>query len=321
MPIVTLMVLAPVLTELVTGSTPVIGLLSPFSLILLFIGYSVPVVLIRDYVVRNRIGFAGTFAIGFAFGVYNEGLLAKTLIIAHNLPIKQFDQYGVIGGVNVPWMLTICLYHALAAVFLPILFTHARYPEAAARPWLGKKLAIGLAVGLVALASFSFMSSFVTRGTGGELVSLLAVMALCVILARRSHEHPFDEPAPGAAPTMKAFWLGISTLVAFFVLPPLAASHVSLLIYFAIVAAAAWFYVRLLHRSVPFTRDNVILFGLGFYVQSATFGGLLGLSIGSIDRVLTAVALDVALIWAARRVVRNAKTAPVAMTAPSGPAA
>lgn len=51
-PVATLLVLATVLPELFSGSTPPAGFVNPGVVVFLFFGYGVPVLLVREFAVR-----------------------------------------------------------------------------------------------------------------------------------------------------------------------------------------------------------------------------------------------------------------------------
>src|SRR5512135_1878497 len=88
-----LVLLAPVLTEVATGNTPLRAYLDPRIALFLTLAYSVPAVVIRELAVRRRLSVGGVFLLGLAYGIWNEGLLAQTLIRAEHVPIDRFDHY------------------------------------------------------------------------------------------------------------------------------------------------------------------------------------------------------------------------------------
>src|SRR5262245_17680889 len=128
-PALLLIILSPILAELLTASTPVTVFVAPATLALfLFLGYGIPVLLIREFAVRIHAWVGGLLTLGFAYGIYNEGLLAKTIIQKTQLPLNGFDNYGYVLGLSVPWMVVIGLWHATAAVLYPILICQMLFP-------------------------------------------------------------------------------------------------------------------------------------------------------------------------------------------------
>ena len=139
-PIVLMLVLPAVLAELILEATPAPEFFAPATLLLFtFIGYGMPVLVIREFAVRCKMSTAGIFVLGLAYGIYNEGFLAKTLLMEHDVPNPAFDQYSMLGGINIAWMSVICIYHAMCSVLFPILIVHACYPEEAEPRGWGEK--------------------------------------------------------------------------------------------------------------------------------------------------------------------------------------
>ena len=74
-----LVLVAPVLTEIVSGNIPAHALLNPKIAIFLFLGYSFPLLIIRELSIRWRLSVLGLFLWGLAYGILNEGLLAQQI--------------------------------------------------------------------------------------------------------------------------------------------------------------------------------------------------------------------------------------------------
>ena len=45
---------------------------------------------------RRQLGLAGLFVLGLVYGIFNEGIIAKTFYLATNVPINKFDGYGYV---------------------------------------------------------------------------------------------------------------------------------------------------------------------------------------------------------------------------------
>jgi hypothetical protein len=118
--LLTLVFSAPILTEIVSGNTPAHGLLDPRIGLFLFMAYSLPLLVIRELTLRWRLTTLGVFPLGLAYGIWNEGLLAQTLIRFEQLPIDKFDRYIYAAGFNFSWAAMIVPWHALLAVVFPL---------------------------------------------------------------------------------------------------------------------------------------------------------------------------------------------------------
>lgn len=220
---------------------------------------------------RLRIGVSGILLLGLAYGIYNEGLFAKTLIMQQHLPIPAFDGYGVFLGFAVPWAVLICVWHSIASVLVPITFTHALMPESeVSRAWTGKWLGGSLLLALVALGCLNFAGKQPSISSLLQLACLLAAMLLCLFVALCR---------PGLIPTggssaksgLRAFCFGFSTLLVMALLWTIASMRLSLFVFIAAVGGALWIYVHLFKRGNSKSLHEYVLFGLGFYGQMACF--------------------------------------------------
>ena len=116
----TLIFSAPILTEIVSGNTPAHALLDPRVDLFLLMAYSLPLLVIRELALRWRLSTPGVFVIGLAYGIWNEGLLAQTLMRFQHVPINKFDHYICTAGFNFSWAALILPWHSLLAIVFPL---------------------------------------------------------------------------------------------------------------------------------------------------------------------------------------------------------
>ena len=158
-PIVALLFITPFLTELLTGSLPASAFFRPqVFLFLATIGYGFPILLLREFAVRRQLGIFGLLALGFVYGIYNEGILAKTFYLATNVPLNNFDGYGYNYGIAIPWAINISTWHALHSLLYPIVAIYYFFPAHRESPWLNWKGIICLAVPTVVVATLIFFN-------------------------------------------------------------------------------------------------------------------------------------------------------------------
>jgi len=156
-PILALIILSPFLTEVFTGSTPILTFISPITFILFItVGYGFPVLIIREIYIRKKLSFFGLFLLGLAYGLLNEGLYSRTLFHPFEVPIISFATYGLIENIRVPFMLFICSFHALYAVIYPVFITHYLFPRQAEKPWLSLKTTWILGISTIGFAILGF---------------------------------------------------------------------------------------------------------------------------------------------------------------------
>ncbi len=301
-PLLYLMVLVPLLTEVVTGSTPIHGFLDPMTVLLAIIGYCLPVLVVRAWAVRFKLGFPALFALGVAFGLFNEGLGSKTAILTDALPIVQFTSYGRWLDVNFPWIASIGLYQALAAVCLPILFVHHRFPDQRHQPWISHRVTVALTIVLLLIGCGFFLSPVRIQGTPVQMAIILAMMAAAVVLALVLPRSPDTWRGSATSPSLAALLFGLSIVSASVLLPALAAQAVPVWLYAVVFACGAGFYIWVLKRKGWDRTPNLTLFGLGFYMQSAAIGLLVGIAGGSLPMIVSGTILEAAFLFAALRI-------------------
>ena len=267
-PVATLLILATVFPELFTGSTSLVAFLNPGLLLWLVLGYGLAVLLVRELWVRLGGGLPALFLLGLAYGIFNEGLLAKTVLLDQHLPIPQYDHYGVMLGISFPWMAGISVWHACASVIFPILLVHFRFPASEAKPWIRAATAIILGGLLLALAcaAFSSATNAGIKGTQAQLEVLLGLMAALCALAFATSGTVGRCP-PGSF--LKPLLLGFSVLAPFRLLEFLAGSKWPLVVFYPALGAFVIFYGKVLRRHHWIEMPGILLFGVGWYLQNA----------------------------------------------------
>lgn len=153
------MLLAPLLTELLTGNLPLHAFVMPGMLLYLAtVAYGFPIILLREFGVRRGVGLLGMLPLGLCYGIVNQGFLAKTYFLRFNVPLESFSQYGFVGGVEIPWAFVISTWHALFAFLFPILIAETLFPDFRGKPWLTKRGAISLLIPTAFLTVAIFFS-------------------------------------------------------------------------------------------------------------------------------------------------------------------
>jgi hypothetical protein len=115
--ILSLIILSPLLAEVLSSNMSLAGFLNPVNFLrLVTLGCGIPVLVTRELAVRKRLGIPGVLLLGAVCGIYNEGI--KTFLLTHDVALAQFNGYGMLFGIGVPWALMISLWHALFSVLV-----------------------------------------------------------------------------------------------------------------------------------------------------------------------------------------------------------
>lgn len=201
-PALTLMAITPFLTELLSGNMPPQQFFFPVIYLVFVVLYGLPALVIREIAVRRDLGWGGIFILGLAYGIVNEGIAAKTLLLGQNVPMPSFDSYGYVMGVNFTWSPVITIWHALHAVVFPIALLYVLYPEKREEAWLSTRL-------VTVLGALSLVMVVLLFFRGGDLhpspVYLVAfgvvILALGVFSLRKPqlallerHNHALGRP-------------------------------------------------------------------------------------------------------------------------------
>ena len=208
-----LFVIATVIPEVLIGSTPLSRL---NQLVLQFPLYGSAALVVRELVVRFRLGRAGLLALGLAFGITIEGLALQSLFNPHFL---NFDiTFGRAAEVNWPWALYMVGYHALWSITVPITLTELVFPSRAVQSWLGK-FGTGAFLVLLALMIIAFHAIFVKMSGFSAPITLyvgalLAITLLVVLGLQLKHrERAPLAPAPSLyLPGILSFLFGLAWL-------------------------------------------------------------------------------------------------------------
>jgi hypothetical protein len=305
-PVLTLLLLTTVVPELLTGSTPIYGFLNPGLLLLLVLGYGLAILLIRELAVRLGVGLGGLVLFGLAYGVFNEGLLAKTFLLHRSLPVHEYDDYGYWLGISFPWAAGISSWHAFASVLFPVSLTHYFFPSASRTPWLNGKVALALGIVLLLLATLVFLgkSEKGVKGMPPQLALLFVMMSVLLVLGTTFKGSPLTHCG---TPSLKPMVLGLSIILPFRVLSTIAAGKISPLIYFVALAGAFYAYGWLLKRFGWLSLPGFLCFGIGWYLQNAVISILIRL--GNPPLAAASAVVDALILFVLWRQIRRASQA------------
>ncbi len=300
-PLLLLVLGTPFLTELNCGNVPAQTFFLPHIFGILVLVYGLPVLAIRELAIRRRLGLDGILLLGLAYGVYNEGLCAKTLFLNSQVPLSAFDGYAF-AGVNLAWAICILPWHALHSVLYPLLLVHRFYPAPAARSWLSNRAwaACGLSFGLMGL--FMFLNGKSAAATPGRLALVGGTMAVLFWLALRMPKPPVEEADAAPSPSRWAalaggiFYLGF--VIGLIVLAHWRVPTAILAVGAGGLLAGVWTGLRRRNWTHP---AGLRMFALGDYLAVAAISLLNGIHRGSPELIVTGLVLAAGLGFAIQR--------------------
>lgn len=181
----TLYLLAPIIAEVLTGSTPPLQFVNPLSFIFLTALYGSGALLVRETARRRGLGWWSVILLGAAYGVLEEGLVVTSWLNPSWPDLAFLNGYSRALDINWFWALGMTAFHVVVSITLPITLVEAAFPSIAPQPWLGKRsyrlLMVWLgAVSVAGLIGFGFLRF---RDVGYHPAPLGWLVALVIALA------------------------------------------------------------------------------------------------------------------------------------------
>jgi hypothetical protein len=202
LPVLALLLLAPSIPELLTGSTPITTLFfNPVLFAIGFLGivglYGSGALLIREFVIYFHKGWASILLLGAAYGIGEEGFAVHTFFEPSGPPVNALGWYGHALGVDWLWALGLTIFHATYSIALPILLTGLLFPAVREAPWLdrgGVLLAASVYLAVVVLFAIT-----VGHGPTPTAFALFLAVALVLIFLAWWVRGDLLNPRPGPA--------------------------------------------------------------------------------------------------------------------------
>lgn len=197
LPVIVLILMAPLVAELLAGSAPItLPILFPFLLII----YGPGALLIRELVRRSGRGWGSILLLGAVYGIVEEGLALQSLF---NPTLYHASNWGAyILGINGVYSEFVIIGHAVWSAAIPILLTELLFPAQRSTPYLGR---FGLVVtgiwyilGVVLVRAFiapAYAASPVLLGIAA-LVALVLVVVALVVLPKQTPRPKLRSNAP-----------------------------------------------------------------------------------------------------------------------------
>jgi hypothetical protein len=219
--VVALLLLAPLVAELLSGSTPPLAWNNVGGALLTISLYGSGALLAREIVRQRGLGWGNLALLGAAYGILEEGISYQSWFNPGWTPPPDAARYF---DVNWTFATAFTSIHTALSVLTSVVLAEALFPGLAARPWLGRKgaAAFTLLLGLVvAVLIFSYgFTIYHGRGYDHPPVSYAIAPALFLLLLPLGTlaRIPVAQPA-GTQRAPRLWFLRLAGLLgAFFVL-------------------------------------------------------------------------------------------------------
>lgn len=215
--------LAPMVAEMLSGSTPPLAFINPVTLAFEAGLYGSGAVLIRELTRGRGLAWANVLLLGAAYGILEEGLVVTSWFNPHWPDVISLGSYGRALDTNWIWALGLTIFHAVVSITIPIVLLETIVPRIAGRPWMGqrgvRRFAVALAVvSTLELFGFGFVM-FRTQGYTHPPLMWFGAAALAAALLWVGLHLKLNPPVPSEK-TLPGLWklrlAALGTTIAFF---------------------------------------------------------------------------------------------------------
>jgi hypothetical protein len=215
-PALVLWIVAPIFGELFSGSSPLNEYINPVTFLTLGLLYGSGAIICRELVIRWNRGWVSLLLLGFAYGIYEEGLLVQSFFDPGWQDLGVLATYGRVAGVNWVWTEHLTIFHALISICASVAFVEILFPERRRESWVHGFWWVANWIGFIGI--YVIWEVMTTYDPGlWKIVSILTI-ALLVLLARVIPKPATPEPSPPKARPWRYFLIGFLGMTGQFVL-------------------------------------------------------------------------------------------------------
>jgi hypothetical protein len=321
-PALALALLAPVTGELVSGHAAPLEFFNPIVWLLMAAPYGLGALVCRELAVRWGGGWWRLLALAAAYGLFEEGIVARSLFDPNWSELGAIGDYAYAGGVNWTYAEMLVHFHVTISILSAIAIAEALFPAHRGAPWLGRRGLAWSAVGLAAWAPALLLVQALADDPEWPvyvpapaylIATALAIVALGLAARRSTRRPPRPSTSVSVARPAVFFVIGLVDTTLVFIgtfavpewehPPPLLVSIAALALIDAVALAAVW---RLSGRLRAWETRHVVALASGHLTFFLVFDVLSDVTDGFEGKSIVGVAGGVALVWLARAVRASA---------------
>ena len=303
-PGLTLLLLAPILGELVSRHQTPLAFIQPLNFLLLSLPYGLGALVCRELTVRWHKGGFSLLLLGAAYGIYEEGVVVRSLFNPRWDELGALAQYNHVAGVNWTWSAMVIHFHTLISIGASVMLAEILYADRRRQPWLGDKALTACFLGLLLWAPLGWWMTSYRPPMGWYILAWMAVFALAW-MAHRLPALPRSQFRRTVPHPLAFFLLGLVNMTIFFFTifltaeaakPPLVVTMMFLVL---LDAATLWLTMRWSNYGADWDdRHRLALIAgfLGFFIYFSVDQDLADWQGSSVVAMATVLAL-----WRLRR--------------------
>jgi hypothetical protein len=314
-PWLTLLLLAPLLGEIVSGHQPPLELCNPISVALLMLPYGLGALICRELTRRWKKGWVSLILLAVAYGVYEEAIVVRSFFDPNWAELDILKPYHVL-GLNWTYSEMLVHFHVLVSITAAIYLAEMIHAGRREERWLSDKGLIACIAGLALWFPAGWLMTQYVPPWPGYILSWIAIAGL--ILAARYVPAGIPAPVRKKSPhPLFYLLLGFANMTLFFMAtyvlpeswaPPLWLSVIGLAL---LDALTLWLLLRWSGNGGAWEdrhRLAWVIGGLGFFIL---FNFTSDLEEGFAGRSCVSAIAIIGLAWLAVLKRRNPKSQPV----------
>ncbi|MHA1378312.1 MAG: zinc ribbon domain-containing protein [Candidatus Helarchaeota archaeon] len=218
LPLLTLILLSPVIGELLSGSSPPLEFFAPpflgFFMLLFLYGFGALIIRELSLIWKGKIDWGTILLLGVVYGIIEEGLAVKSFFDPNWMDLGNLGTYGRVFDVNWVWTFYLIIYHSIISIAIPIILFELIFPDKKNERLLtDTKLKI---VSIIFVTNIFFIFLFLTNYFPNfitYLITLSIVISLFIIAWKIEPNKVYPK---NKEPVIRAGWFGIGGLIFIF---------------------------------------------------------------------------------------------------------
>lgn len=147
-PALALLLIAPVIGELISGHQAPLDFINPLSWVLTAAPYGLGALLCREVAVRWGGGWWRVMVLAIAYGLVEEGLVARSFFDPQWSELGALADYNHVGGINWTYSATLLHFHVTISILASIAVAEMLFPTRRGERWLDTRRMVLAGIGL-----------------------------------------------------------------------------------------------------------------------------------------------------------------------------